>query len=166
MHNIHPGPFDPYAGYYNKNNGEKMGIYLNKYPYRGFFKVIRGKHGIYNGGKVNNFEIPFLARKIYQYWIRIYQKMRNSYIWGGMFSNKSIFCRHFHEKIRILDFWDYDGVPLKSQKSKTLICSWKCWQYSMIDGIPSLIDCIQFSSNDRIHCLDFIILFLFSKYHQ
>ena len=38
-------------------------FFLNKLPYRGFFKVIMAKHGFYNGRKVNYFEIPFLARK-------------------------------------------------------------------------------------------------------
>ena len=71
----------------------KKRIYPNKLPYRRFFKVINAKHGFYNGGKVKNFEISFLARKIYQYWIRIYQNMRNSNIWVGMFSNKSTFVR-------------------------------------------------------------------------
>ena len=48
-----------------------------------FLKIIKGKHGFYNGRKIDNFEKPFLVRKMYQYWSRIYQKMRNSNIWGG-----------------------------------------------------------------------------------
>ena len=56
-----------------------------------FFKIIKGKHGFYNGGEIEIFKIPFLARKIFQYWSRIYQKMRNSNIWGGIFSEKSLF---------------------------------------------------------------------------
>ena len=71
-----------------------------------------GKLGFYNGGKSENFEIPFLARKIYQYWSRVYQKMWNSNIWGGMFSKKSSFCLYFHEKIMILDISDYNAAPL------------------------------------------------------
>ena len=70
------------------------------------------KHGFYSGGKSENFEIPFLARKINQYWSRVYQKMRNSNILGGMFSKTKGFCLHFHEKIKILDFSDYNGAPL------------------------------------------------------
>ena len=66
-----------------------------------FLKIIKGKHGFYNGRKIENFEIPFLVRKMYQYWSRIYQKMRNSNIWGGMFSEKSRFCQYFHEIIMI-----------------------------------------------------------------
>ena len=31
---------------------------------------------------------------------------------GGMFSKKSSICLYFHEKIMILDFSDYNGVPL------------------------------------------------------
>ena len=69
-----------------------------------FLKIIRGKHRFYNGGKIENFEIPLLTRKIYQYWSRIYQKMQNSNIWGGMFSEESLFCQYFSEKIMILDF--------------------------------------------------------------
>ena len=69
-----------------------------------FLKIIKGKHGFYNGGKIENFDILFLARKMYQYWSRIYQKMRNSNIWGCMFSKKSSFCQNFHEKIMIFDF--------------------------------------------------------------
>ena len=37
-----------------------------------FLKIVKGKHGFYNVGKIENFEILFLARKIYQYWSRIY----------------------------------------------------------------------------------------------
>ena len=77
-----------------------------------FSKFIKGKHGIYNGAKPEKFEINFLGRKIYQYCFRVYQKMRNSNICGGMFSKKSSFCLYFHEKIMILDFWDYTGAPL------------------------------------------------------
>jgi hypothetical protein len=69
-----------------------------------FLKIIKGKHGFYNGGKIENFEIPFLARKIYQHWSRIYQKMRNSNIWWGMFSVESLFCQYFFDKIMILYF--------------------------------------------------------------
>ena len=77
-----------------------------------FLKIIMGKPGFYNGGKIENLEIPILARKIYQYWSRIYQKMRNSNIWGGMFSEKSRFWQHFHKIIMISHFWDYNGAPL------------------------------------------------------
>ena len=87
-----------------KNNREKIKIKLNKLLYQGFFKIIKAKPGFYNRGKVKNFEISFLARKNYQYCIRMYQKMQNSNIWGAMFSKKSKLCQHFHEKIRILDF--------------------------------------------------------------
>ena len=76
------------------------------------FQVIKGKHRFYNGGKHENFDFPFLARKIGQHWSRVYQKMRNSNIWGGMFSKKSSICLYFHEKIMILDFSDYNGAPL------------------------------------------------------
>ena len=42
------------------------------------------------------------------------KKMRNSNIWGGggMFSKKSSIGLYFPEKIMILDFSDYNGVPL------------------------------------------------------
>ena len=77
-----------------------------------FSKFIKGKHGFYKGGKTEKFEIPFLARIIYQYWSRVYQKMQNSKIWGGMFPTKSWFCQYFHEIIMTLDFWSYNGAPL------------------------------------------------------
>ena len=54
-----------------------------------FSKFIKGKHGFYNGGKTEKFKIPFLARKIYQYWSRVYQKVQNSNILGDMFPKKS-----------------------------------------------------------------------------
>ena len=59
---------------------------------------------IYNGAKPKKFEIDFLGRKIDQYYSRVYQKLWNSNIWGGMFSKKSLFSLYFHEKIMILDF--------------------------------------------------------------
>ena len=37
-----------------------------------------------------NFEIHFLARKIYQYGSTVYQKIQNSNIWGGIFSKKKL----------------------------------------------------------------------------
>ena len=46
---------------------KKNRIYLNKLPYQGFFIVIHAKHGFYNGGKVKNFEIPFLANTGLEY---------------------------------------------------------------------------------------------------
>jgi hypothetical protein len=52
-------------------------------------KILMGKRGFYNGGRSENLEIPFLARKIYQYWSRVYQKMWNSNIWGVCFFKKS-----------------------------------------------------------------------------
>jgi hypothetical protein len=73
---------------------------------------IKGNHGFYNGAKPKIFEIYFLGRKIYKYCSWVYQKMRNSNIWGGMFSEKSSLCLFFHEKIMILDFWDYNGACL------------------------------------------------------
>ena len=71
-----------------------------------------GNSPIYNGGKNLNFEIQFLAKKIYQYGSTVYQKMQNSNIWGGMFPKKKLICQYFHEKIMIFDFWDYNGAPL------------------------------------------------------
>ena len=65
-----------------------------------------------NGKNKAIFEINFLDRKIYQYCSRVYQKMQNSNIWRGMFSKKSYFCLYFHEKIRILDFLDYNGASM------------------------------------------------------
>ena len=50
-----------------------------------FSMFIKGKHGFYNGEKNEKFEIPFLARKIYQYWSRVYQKVQNSNIFGVCF---------------------------------------------------------------------------------
>ena len=47
--------------------------------------------------------------------------MRNSNIWGGMFSKKSSFCLYFHEKIVILVFGDYNmelHCNLKNLKSR------------------------------------------------
>ena len=64
-----------------------------------FSKFIKGKHGFYNEGKTEKFEIPFLARKIGQYWSRVHRKMQNRKIWGGMFPKKSWFCQYFHEII-------------------------------------------------------------------
>ena len=80
----------------------------------GFSKFIKGKHGFYNGGKTEKFEITFMARKIDQYWFREYQKMKNSNIWGGMFPKESWFCQYFYEIIMISDFWGYNGAPLYS----------------------------------------------------
>ena len=66
---------------------------------------MKGKHRFYNGGMNENFEIQFVARKIYQYGPTVYQKMQNSNIWGGMFSfKKSRFFQYFHEKIMIYGF--------------------------------------------------------------
>ena len=45
-----------------------------------FSKFIKGKHGFYNGGKTEKIEIPFLARKIDQYWSIVYKKLQNSNI--------------------------------------------------------------------------------------
>ena len=89
---------------------KKLELMNRNWQVDNFSKFIKGKHGFYNKGKTEKFEIPFLARKIDQYWIRIYQKVRNSNIWGGMFSNKSRFCQQFHEKIWVLDFWGYNGA--------------------------------------------------------
>ena len=52
---------------------------------------IKGNHGFYNGAKPKKIEIDFLGRKIYQYCSRVFQKIWNSNIWGGMFSKKSSF---------------------------------------------------------------------------
>ena len=77
---------------------------------------IKGKHGFYNGAKPKKIEINLSDRKIYQFCSKVYQKMRNSNIWGGMFSNKNSFYQYFHGKIMILDFWDYNWA-LKSKKN-------------------------------------------------
>jgi hypothetical protein len=75
------------------------------------FLGYKGKTQIYNGGKHENFDFSFLTRKIGQNWSRVYQKMRNSNIWGGgRFFRKSSICLYFHEKIMILEFSDYNGV--------------------------------------------------------
>ena len=74
--------------------------------------VLMEKCGFYNGGKSEDFEIQFLARTIYQYWSRVYQKMWNSDIWGVCFLRKVDFVYIFHEKITILDFSDYNATPL------------------------------------------------------
>ena len=50
------------------------------------YKFIRD---INEGGYTKKIEIDFLGQQIYQYCSRVYQKMRNSNIWGGMFSKKS-----------------------------------------------------------------------------
>ena len=60
-----------------------------------FSMFIKGKHRSYYWGKTEKLEIPFLARKVDQYWLRVYRKMRNSNIWWGMFPNKSWFCQYF-----------------------------------------------------------------------
>ena len=85
-------------------NAKKIEYLAKNCGHATIFKVLMENCGFYNGGKSENFEIPFLARTIYQYWSRVYQKMWNSIIWGGMFSKKSWFCLYFHEKIMILDF--------------------------------------------------------------
>ena len=84
---------------------QKFKVMNRNWQVDNFSKFIKGKHGFYNGGITEKFEIPFLARKIYQYWSRVYQKMQNSNIWGGMFSKKNWFCQYFHEIILILDFF-------------------------------------------------------------
>ena len=63
-----------------------------------------GNHGFYNWAKPKKIDIDFSGQKIYQYCSRVYQKMQNSNIWGGMFSEESSFCLYFYEKIIILDF--------------------------------------------------------------
>jgi hypothetical protein len=47
------------------------------------FKVLMGKRWFYNDGKSENFEIPFSARTIHQWWSRVHQKMQNINIGGG-----------------------------------------------------------------------------------
>ena len=67
------------------------------------FLVISGKNRFDNGGIYDNFELPFFARKIYQYGSTVYQKMQNgnifSLVGGGKFSKQSSFRQYFHEKI-------------------------------------------------------------------
>ena len=79
-------------------------VYEKKLAGRRASLVYKGKSWIYNGAKPKKVEIYFFGRKIYQYCSRVYQKMWNSNIWGGMFSKKSSFCLYFHKKIMILDF--------------------------------------------------------------
>ena len=71
------------------------------WPVAARIKFIKGNHGFYNGACSKKIEIDFLDQKIYQYCSRVYQKMRNINIWGGMFSKKSSFFLYFHEKIMI-----------------------------------------------------------------
>ena len=66
----------------------------------------------YNGGKVKNFEIPFLARKFSNTGLEYTKRCGITTFGGGMFSKKSWFCQPFCEKIKILDFWYYNGAPL------------------------------------------------------
>ena len=60
-----------------------------------FSKFIQGKHGFYNGGKTEKFEIPFLAKKIGQYWSRVHRKMQNRNIRGVCFLRKVDFVNIF-----------------------------------------------------------------------
>ena len=62
------------------------------------FQVIKGKHRFYNGGKHEHFDFPLLTRKIGQNWSRVYQKMRNSNIWGVCFLRKVQFVYIFMRK--------------------------------------------------------------------
>ena len=52
--------------------------------------------------KLKKIKDPFLARKFFQYWSRVYQKVHNSNIFGGMFPKKSWFCQYFYQIIMIL----------------------------------------------------------------
>ena len=52
-------------------------------------KVLMGKHGFYNGGKSENFEIQLLARKKSTNIGLDYSKRCGRSIFGGMFSKKS-----------------------------------------------------------------------------
>ena len=116
---------------------QKNRINEQKLADRQFFKVIKGKHGFYNGGKTEKIEIPFLARQIDQYWSIVYQKMQNSNIWGGMFPKKSWVCQYFQEIILTLDFWSYNTAPLYPQKSEIMIILWKYWQNQLsLGNIP------------------------------
>ena len=93
-------------------NAKKFKLLNRKWQVDVFSKFIKGKHGFFNWGKTENFEIPFLARKIGKFWSRVHRQMQNRNIWGGMFPKKSLFCQYFHEIIMILDFWGYIGAPL------------------------------------------------------
>ena len=75
-----------------------------------------GNHEFYKGTKPLKDLIDFLGWKIYQYCSRVYQKIRNSKILVVCFLKKSSFCQNCPAKIKIEDFWDYNGVPLWSQK--------------------------------------------------
>ena len=124
---------------------QKLELMNRNWQVDNFSMFLKGKHGFYNGGKTEKIEIPFLVRKTDQYWSRVYQKMQNSNIWGGMFPKKSWFCQYFHEIFMILNFWDYNGAPLYSQKSKIINISCKYWQNQLFLGnIPPkmLLFCI------------------------
>ena len=89
-----------------------------------FSKFIKGKHGFLQWGNTKKNLIPCLARKVDQYWSRVYQKMQNSNILGGMFPKKSWFCQYFHEIVMILDFWDYIEAPIRCSPGSPW---WRAW---------------------------------------
>ena len=78
-----------YATWHFKLNAKKLEWMNKNWQVAAFSKFITGKHGFFNGGKTEKNLIHFLARKVDQYWPRVYKKMQNSNIWGGMFPKKS-----------------------------------------------------------------------------
>ena len=81
------------------------------------FLVISGKNRFDNGGIYDNFELPFFARKIYQYGSTVYQKMQNynifSLVGGVSFLSKVHFVNIFMRRSLRLK-WSYNLI------SKTL----------------------------------------------
>ena len=82
-----------------------------------FFLVISGKNRFDNGGIYDNFELPFFARKIYQYGSTVSQKMQNynifSLVGGVSFLSKVHFVNIFMRRSLRLK-WSYNLI------SKTL----------------------------------------------
>ena len=82
-----------HATWHYKLNAKKLELLKRSWQVGDFSKFIKGKHGFIMGENWKNKKIPFLARKVYQYWSRVNQKMHNSNIFVGMFPNKSWFCQ-------------------------------------------------------------------------
>ena len=76
-----------------------------------FSKFIKGKHGFYEGGKTEKFEIPFLLEKFTNIGPEYTKRYRIATFGGSMFPKKSWFCQLFYEIIMILNFLDYNRAP-------------------------------------------------------
>ena len=68
------------------------------WPVAAHIRFIKGDHGFYNGAKSKKIQIDFWDQKIYQYCSRVYQKMRNTNIWGVCFLRKVHFFYIFMRK--------------------------------------------------------------------